>query len=156
MTEKTSSEQLEDWRDQLTLAMANQQWRRALQLCSWLRYALEENPDPELEQLHRRAKESLSKQVAQERAQRAYENEHRRLRRAVTTHISSGTWMKAFDAIEALYESSADQQELLGFLQEIKIRLSDRLLPIHWEQDPAAPMLARRFDELLAEARKDT
>lgn len=156
MTERMSSEQLEEWRDQLTLAMANQQWRRALQLCSWLRYALEGNPDPELEQLHRQAKESLSKQVAQERAQRVHENEHHRLRHAVATHISSGAWMKAFDAIEALYESSADQQELLGFLRELKFRLADRLLPTHWERDPTAPALARRFDDLLAEARKDT
>jgi len=156
VSKKPNSEQLEDWRDQLTLAMSNQQWRRALQLCSWLRYALEKDPDPELEQLHRRAKESLAKQVAQERAQRAHENEHRRLRHAVTTHIASGTWMKAFDSIDALYKSSADREELLGFLRELKIRLSGRLLPTHWEKDPKAPALARRFDELLAEARKDS
>jgi hypothetical protein len=152
---KVSSEQVDDWRDQLTLAMANQQWRRALQLCSWLRYALEKDPDPEIEQLHRRAKESLAKQVAQERAQQAQESEHRRLRHTVTTHIAAGTWMKAFDALEALYKSSADRQELLGFLRELKIRLSDRLLPTHWEMDPTASTLARRFDELLAEARED-
>jgi len=153
VTDQTSSEQIEDWKDQLTLAMANQQWRHALQLCSWLRYALEK--DPEVEELHHRAKELLAKQVSQERALRAHENEHRRLRHQVTTHIGSGAWMKALDSIEALYESAEDQQELLAFLRELKIRLSGQLLPTHWEQNPTAVILAQRFDELLAEARKD-
>ena len=82
MAETTTGEQIEIWREELSVAMTGQQWRRALQLCSWLRYALDqqERSDPVVEQMHRRAKEALAEQVTQERAQQACQEEHRRFR----------------------------------------------------------------------------
>jgi hypothetical protein len=131
VTKATTRKQIEDWKTELALAMVNRQWRRALQLCSWLRYALEqqERSDPEVEQMHRQAKEALAEQVTQERAQQARQKEHRRLRRTSMHQIVSRTWTQALDSIEALYRSGASQQETLGLLQELEGRLSDRLFP---------------------------
>ena len=133
MTETTTDEQIELWKEELTVAMADQQWRRALQLCSWLRYTLgqQEQSDPEVEQIHRQAKEAIAEQVTQERAQQAHQREHSRLRLAAANQSASGTWMQALDSIEGFYQNGASQQEALGLLQELKTRLSDRLLPIH-------------------------
>ena len=158
MTKTTTSKQIEDWKTELALAMVNLQWRRALQLCSWLRYALEQqdHSDPEVEQMHHRAKEALAEQVAQERAQRARQKEHRRLRRTAMDQIVSGTWMQALDSIEALYRSGASQEETLDLLRELKIHLSDRLFTTHWRQDPKAAELARHFNAILGQVRGDS
>ncbi len=155
MTITTAKEQIEDWKTELALAMVNQQWRRALKLCSWLRYALEqqERSDPEVEQMHRQAKEALAEQITQERAQQARQKEHRRLQRTAMNQSASGTWMQALDSIEAFYQHGASQQEALSLLQDLKIRLSDRLLPTHWQKDPKAAALARRFNKVLEKIR---
>ena len=157
MTE-TTKEQIKQWEEELALAMVDRQWRRALQLCSWLRYSLaqQERSDPELEQMHRQAKEALTEQVAQERAQRVDRREHRRLRLTARRQTASGTWMQALDSIEAFYQKGASQQEAFSLLQELKTRLSDRLLPIHQQLDPRAAALARRFNELLDQVRGDS
>jgi len=158
VTTTTTSEQIEDWGTELALAMVDEQWRRALQLCSWLRYALEqqERSDPEVEQMHRRAKKALAEQVAQEKAQRADQKQHRRLRLTARRQTASGTWAQALDSIELFYQNGASQKEALGLLQELKTRLSDRLLPIHQQLDPKAAALARRFNELLDQVRSDS
>ena len=65
MAETTTREQIEAWREELGLAVTGQQWRRALQLCSWLRYALwqQGRSDPEVEQVQRQAKAALAEQA---------------------------------------------------------------------------------------------
>jgi hypothetical protein len=158
VTKTATRKQIEDWKTELALAMVNRQWRRALQLCSWLRYALEqqERSDPEVEQMHRRAKEALAEQVTQERAQQARQKEHRRLRRTSMHQIVSRTWMQALDSIEALYWSGANRQETLGLLQELEERLSDRLLPTHWQRGSQAAALRQRFNELVERVRGDS
>jgi hypothetical protein len=158
MTETTTKEQIGDWETELAVAMDDRRWRRALQLCSWLRYALAEQgrSDPEVEQQHRQAKEALAEQVTQERAQQAHQKEHRRLELTARRQAASGTWIQALDSIEAFYRNGADHQEALGLLQELKTRLSDRLLPIHQQLDPKAAALARRFNELLDQVRGDS
>ena len=155
MTETTTGKQIEDWKTELALAMANRQWRRALQLCSWLRYTLEqqERSDPEVEQVHRQAKEALAEQVTQQRAQQARQKEHRRLRLMAMNQSASGTWMQALDSIEAFYQHEASREEALSLLQELKIRLSDRLFATYWQKDPKATALARRFNEVLDQVR---
>jgi len=69
----TTGEQIEIWKKELATAMAGQQWRRALQFCSWLRYALRQQglSDPEVEQVQRRAKEALAEKVIKEKPQPA-------------------------------------------------------------------------------------
>ena len=37
MTKTTPQEQIDDWKAESVSAIADQKWRRALQLCSWLR-----------------------------------------------------------------------------------------------------------------------
>jgi hypothetical protein len=158
VTETTTKEQIGDWKTELALAMDDRQWRRALHLCSWLRYALErqEHSDPELEQTHRQAKKALAQQVAQERALQAGQKELRRLRLTARRQTASGTWMQALDSIDAFYQNGASEQEALGLLQELKARLSDRLLPEYRQIDPKAAVLARRFNELLEQVRSDS
>ena len=155
MTGTTTGIRVEDWKTELALAMANRQWRRALQLCSWLRYTLEqqERSDPEVEQMHRQAKEALAEQVTQERAQQARQKEHRRLRLTVMNQSASGTWMQALDSIEAFYQHEASREEALSLLQVLKIRLSDRLFATYWQKDPKTAALARRFNEVLDQVR---
>ena len=151
MTETTTNQQIEDWETELALTMDNREWRRALQLCSWLRYTLKEQDraDPELERMHRQAKEALTEQVTKERAQQVRQKEHRRLQLMAMNQSSSGTWTQALDSIEVFYQDGASQEEALGLLQELKRRLSDRLLPAYWQMDPKAAVLAQRFNELL-------
>ena len=86
----------------------------------------------------------------------AGEKEHRRLRLQARRQTASGTWTQALDSIEAFYRYGASQQEALGLLQELKIRLADRLLPIHQQLDPKAAALARRFSELSEQVRSDS
>ena len=138
--------------------MGDQQWRRALQLCSWLRYALEQQDrsDPEVEEMHRQAKKALAEQVTQERAQRAEQKKERRLQLTARRQTASGTWTQALDSIDAFYQNGASQQEALGLLQELKTRLSDRLLPIRQQLDPKVAAQVRRFNGLLGQVRSDS
>jgi hypothetical protein len=153
-----TDEQIGTWKEELTAAMTDQQWRRALQLCSWLRYALDQQDrsDPETEQMHRQAKEALAEQIAQTRAEQARQREHQRLRRTAMNQSAAGSWMQALDSIETFHQHGASPQETVGLLQELKVRLSDRLLPTHWQKDPTAARLARRFNELLDQVRGDS
>jgi hypothetical protein len=63
-------EQIEMWKAELALAMADARWRRALQLCSWLRFSLRQQglSDPEMEQARQQAKEHLAETVTREKA----------------------------------------------------------------------------------------
>ena len=158
MTETmTTDKQIEDWKIELTCAMGDQRWRRALQLCSWLRYALgrQERSDSEVEQDHQRAKEALAGQVAEERAQRARQRNHHLLRVLAANQIASGTWMQALDSIEAFYQNGAGEQEALGLLQELKRHLSDHSFLAHPHQDPMTEALVQRFNQVLAQVRSD-
>lgn len=158
VTQTTTKEQVQDWESELTQAMTEQQWRRALRLCSWLRYALEqqERSDPEIEQMHRQAKEALAEQVAQERAERGRQREYGRWRATARTQAASGTWAQALDSIEVFYQNGASQQEVLGLLQKLRTRLSDRFLPEYRQMDPKAAALAQRFSEFLGQVRGDS
>ncbi|NIM04187.1 MAG: hypothetical protein GTN65_00870 [Armatimonadetes bacterium] len=82
VTETTSGKQVKIWKEELAIAMADRQWRRALQLCSWLRYTLrqQELSDAEAEEAHRQAKEALARQVVREEAQQVRERRNQRLR----------------------------------------------------------------------------
>ena len=114
VTETMAEEQIEIWKKELAIAMADGQWRRALQLCSWLRYTLrqQELSDPEVEEAHRQAKEGLAEQVIREKAQQEREERHRRLRRQTMYQIISGEWDQALDSIEALYQDGANRPYL--------------------------------------------
>jgi hypothetical protein len=155
MTSTTTEKQIEDWKTELASAMADGQWRRALQLCSWLRYALEEQDgsDPAVEQMQVQAKEALAEQIAQERAARAREKEQRRLRVVAMNQIASGTWMQALDSTDLFYQNGASPEETLDLLQQFRTRLSGRVLPTSWQKAPNAEALAQRFNELLDRVR---
>jgi hypothetical protein len=157
VTKTTTNQQIEDWKTELASAMVDRQWRRALQLCSWLRYALEQQEcsDPEVEQMHHQAKEALSKQVTRERALQALQREYRRLQITVMNPNASGPWMQVLDSIAVFYQNGASQQEVLDLLQELKIRLTDRSFSMHRSKDPRAAALVRRFNEVLAQVRSD-
>ena len=64
--------------------------------------------------------------------------------------------MQALDSIEGFYQSGAGQQEAFSLLQELEGRLSDRLFSTHWQRDPKAAALARRFNEILDKVRGDS
>jgi hypothetical protein len=64
--------------------------------------------------------------------------------------------MQALDSIDAFCQNGASQQEALGLLQDLKTRLSERLLPEYQQMDPKAAVLARRFNELLDQVRSDS
>lgn len=151
MTETTAGEQIEIWKKELAIAMADEQWRRALQLCSWLRYTLrqQELSDPEVEEAHRQAKEALAEQVIREKTQQEREGRHRRLRRQTMYQIVSGDWEQALDSIEALYQDGANRQEVIHLLQELKARWPTTQTPKYRQADQRAAALGRRFDELV-------
>lgn len=150
VTETTSEKQVKIWKEELAIAMADRQWRRVLQLCSWLRYTLrqQESSDPEVEEAHRQAKEALARQVVRERAQQERERKHRRLRRQARYQIINGDWDRALDSIEALYRAGARRQEASDLLQELKARLASVLSPTYRQSDRRAAALAERFEEL--------
>ena len=139
----------------MAIAIADEQWRLALKLCSWLRYTLrqQELSDPEVEEAHRQAKEGLAEQVIREKAQQEREERHRRLRRQTMYQIISGEWDQALDSIEALYQDGANRQEAIHLLQEVKARLATMLSPKYRQTDQQAAALGRRLDELVERVR---
>ena len=152
MTERTNEEQVEIWKEELTLAMADRQWRRALQLCSWLRYALRQQglSDPEVEQVQRQAKESLAQQVTGEKAQQERQVKHQQLQRKLVYQIASADWDQAMDSIEALYEDGANRRQVVGLLQELEARMTIILRsPKFRQMDRRTAALSTRFDELV-------
>ena len=152
MPKTTTGEQIEIWKKELATAMAGQQWRRALQFCSWLRYALRQQglSDPEVEQVQRRAKEALAEKVIKEKVQQEREGKHRQLRRQTMHQIATGDWHQALDSIEALYQDGANRQEAIDLLQNLKARMAIILRsPKYQQMDRRAAALSRRFDELV-------
>lgn len=142
---------METWKEELALAVAGQQWRRALQLCSWLRYALwqQGRSDPEVEQVQRQAKAALAEQVAKEETQQEREEERGRLRSEIMQQIVSGDWEEALDSIEAFHRHGANRQATIQLLQELEKRLASMLRPKFRQMDQRAAVLGRRFDRLV-------
>jgi hypothetical protein len=155
VAETTTREQIEAWREELAQAVAGQQWRRALQLCSWLRYALwqQGGSDPEVEQVQRQAKAALAEQVAREKTQQKRDEERWRLRREIMQQIISGDWEQALDSIEAFHQDGANRQGTIHLLQELEKRLGSMLRPKYRQMDQRAAVLGRRFDQLVEQVR---
>ena len=151
MTEMATGEQIDIWKKELAIAMADEQWRLALKFCSWVRYALSQQglSDPEVEEAHRRAKEALAKQVTREKTQQKREERHQQLRRQIMYQIVSAHWDQALDSIEALYQDGANRQEAIDLLQELRARLGTSRSSEHRRRDRRAVALNRRFDELM-------
>lgn len=150
MSETTIGEQIEIWKEELVLAMTSQQWRRALQLCSWLRYTLrqQELSDPEVEEAHRRAKEALAGQVIREKAQRERKARYRQRRREIMYQIIARQWEQALDSIDAFCADGATPREAFDLLQELKARSAALLSSKHRQVNQRAAALGQRFDEL--------
>jgi len=92
VAETTTGEPIEIWKEELAVAITGQQWRRALRLCSWLRYALRQQglSDPEVKEAHRRAKEALTRRVIREKTQQGHKARYRQLRGEIMYQIVSG------------------------------------------------------------------
>ena len=148
MTKETTDEQVKNWKNEMAIAMDNEQWRHALKLCGWLRYALrqQDSSDPDVDEAHRQAKDALAKQWVREKS--AYEK-HQKQRDLILYQIISREWNKALTSIEAHYKDGANRQETINLLQEFKGR-TRTLLTDNWRQkDPQAAALGRQFDELV-------
>jgi hypothetical protein len=155
MDETTAEERIEAWKDELELAMADQQWRRALQLCSWLRYALwqTELSDPLVEAAHHQVKEELVRQVDREKSQQRHKGELRQQRDGIMRQIASGRNEQALDSIAVLHQDGADRQMVIHLLQEIRTRMGRVLGPNYRRVNRRAALLGSRLDELEALAR---
>ena len=155
MTETTTEEQIKNWKAELASAMADQQWQQALKLCSWLRYTLDQQgrTDPKVAPMHQQAKEALADQVAQERARRTRQQEHRRLRHMCVRQTDEDRWIPALDSIESLYQHSGDPQDTLGLLQAFNTRLSKQLSASEWRMSAQATAIQQRFSEVLEQVR---
>jgi hypothetical protein len=158
MAEATTKEQIENWKTELASAMAEQKWRRALQLCSWLRYTLDQQgrSDARVERMHGQAKAALAEQVKQERADQELLEKRLHLRRVSKNQITLGRWLQALDAIEAFYQNGADQEETLDLLQSFQDRLLDRLATAQQPTDTQATEVKQRFNDLLEQVRSKT
>ncbi len=150
MTETTDGEQVEIWKEELTQSLADQQWRHAIQLCSWLRYALwqQGRSDPGVEQAQRQAKEALAEQMTRERTQQERDEEYLRQRRQIMRQIIAGDWEQAMDSIEVFVQDRTNRTAAVHLLQELKMRLGRRLNPQYRKMDLRLAALGRRFDEL--------
>jgi hypothetical protein len=148
LTETSAKEQIEIWKNELAMAMADEKWRLALQRCSWLRHILgqQELSDPEVEQAQRQAKEGLAEQVIAEEAQQELEETHRRLQHHAMNQIRAGDWDLALESIEALYQDGANRHEMIHLLQELKKRLPTMSIPEYQQR-------GQRVDDLVAQVR---
>jgi hypothetical protein len=144
VTQTTTEEQTETWKGELAIAMADAQWRRALQLCSWLRFTLGQQglSDPEVEQAQRQAKERLTETVMREKARKRRDERYRQVRRRAMNLILSGSWIRALNVIEVLHEHGANRQEVMHLLQELKNRLPTKTIAEYRQR-------AQRVDELM-------
>ena len=155
MTETTSENQVQIWKEELATAMTGEQWKPALKLCSWLRYTLQEQgaSDPEVEEAHRQAKEGLADQAIRTNSQQESEAIHARSyekRRTNIMHqIIAGRWDKALDSIEELHEDGISRHEIVDLLRELRARTASLLAPSYRRVDNRAARLGRRFDELV-------
>jgi len=150
VAETTTGEQIKIWKEELAIATADQQWRRALQLCSWLRYAMQQQglSAPEVEEAHCRAKEALIKQVASEKTQREHRARHRQQQSEIMYQIIAGQWEQALDSVDAFCADGATPREAFGLLQELKARSATLLSSKHRQVNRRAAALGQRFDEL--------
>lgn len=156
MDEMTAAEQIEVWKEQLAPAMADEQWRHALQLCSWLRYALwqQELSDPQVDEAHRQAKAGLAEQMVGEKKLQRHKEEQRLRRDGIMQQIATAQWSQALDSIDAFQKDGADRKELNHLLKELETRMG-RVLGLQYRQmNRRAGVLGRRFDELEERARK--
>ena len=155
MTEATSENNIQNWKEELATAMTGQQWRLALKLCSWLRHELRQQDvsDPEVEETHRQAKEGLAEQMATTKTQQETESEHRRTyqqRRTSIMHLLvAGNWNQALDLIEALHQDGASRHQVVDVLHELNARTASLLSPGYRQVDPRAAALGERFEELV-------
>jgi len=151
MPKMTPEEQIDIWKKELALAMADRQWRHALQLCSWLRYALRQRElsDPQVEQARRQAKEALAQQVIGERAQQERQVRHQQLHYQIVYQMASADWDQAMDSIENLYQDGAGSREITGLLEGLEARMAIILRDAKYQQmNRRAAALSKRFDEL--------
>lgn len=151
VAETTSGEQIDVWKKELAEAVASQQWKVAIRLCSWLRYALHQQglSDPEVEDAQRQAKEALARQVIEEKAQQRREGEYPRLRYKIMSQIIHGDWNAALFSIEMLHHQEAPRRDVLDLLQEFNVRVATMLSSQRRQTDPQAAALGQRFDELV-------
>jgi hypothetical protein len=148
VTKETTDEQVKNWKNEMAIAMDNEKWQHALKLCGWLRYALrqQDSSDPDVDEVHRQAKDALAKQLIREKT--AYEK-HQKQRHLIMYQIISREWEQALTSIEAHYKDRANRQEAINLLQEFKGR-TRTLLTNNWRQkDPQVAALGRQFDELV-------
>jgi hypothetical protein len=155
MDETTAEERIEAWKDELELAMTDQQWRRALQLCSWLRYVLWQTglSDPLVEAAHHQAKEGMAKQVDREKSQQRHKGEQQQQWDGIMQQIASGQNEQALDSIAVLHRDGADRQAVIQLLQELRARMGRVLGPNYRRTNRLAALFGDRFDELEARAR---
>ena len=148
MTKETTDEQVKNWKNEMVIAMDNEEWQHALKLCSWLRYALREqdSSDPDVDEAHRQAKDALAKQLAREET--AYEKQQKQ-RQLIMYQIISREWKQALTSIETYYKDGANRQETINLLQEFKGRTRTLLTDTWRQKDPQAAALGRQFDELV-------
>ena len=148
MTNTSTEQQIEVWKKELAIAMENEQWRLALKLCGWLRYALrqQELSAPNVEKAHRQAKEALAKQLANEKD---IPEKRRRQRNRTMGQIISGDWEQALTSIEALYQNGTNRQEAIDLLQEFEARTRTRLSSALRQKDPQARAIGEHFDGLV-------
>ncbi len=155
MDETTVEGQIEAWKNELELATADQQWRRALQLCSWLRYELwqTELSDPLVEAAHHQAKEGLAKAVEREKSQQRHKMEQRQQRDGIMRQIASGQNEQALDSIAVLQQDGADREMVMHLLKEIRTR-KGRVLSVNYRRaNRRAALMGDRLDELEALAK---
>lgn len=152
MTNPITEKQINIWKNELATAMDHEQWQIALKFCGWLRYALrqQDSSDPEVDEMQRRAKKALAKQLAKQLGgeEEAYKM-HQKRRSLAMHHIICGEWEQALTLIEALYKDGTDQKEVIDFLQEFKERAKFLLTPSWQREDPQAAALTKRFDKLV-------
>jgi hypothetical protein len=156
MSEMTAEEQIVAWKEELAPAMADQQWRHALQLCSWLRYALwqQGSSDPQVDEAHRRAKEGLAEQVDREKDKSKHTADLRRRRDGIMQQIATAQWSQALSSIDAFLQDGAGRDEIRHLLKELQTRMG-RILGLQYRQmDRRAAALGRRFDDLEERTRK--
>ena len=155
MTETTSEEQVQIWKEELATAVTGQQWQLALKLCSWLRHELgqQDASDPEVEEAHRQAKEGLAEHGSTRKTEQESEKEHRRTyqqRRIRIMHqLVAGNWDKALDLIEALHQDGATRHQIVDVLHELSARTASLLSPGYRRVDARAAALGQTLDEFV-------
>lgn len=155
--EMTNQEQMAAWRQELDQAIDDKQWQRAIQLCSWLRYALwqQESSDPEVDEALHLAKERLAKKKLQHEKHKQHQKEDRQRRDVILQGIAASQPKEAFDSIEEFYKEGANGQEVIQLLDALKTRFSRMLGSRYRDKNWQAAAFGRRIDELEERARSN-